>query len=53
MREPPVEDRRERSTVTVDRTCAPTLAEVLAGLTPLDEDFPAIDDPPTTPEDPL
>ena len=31
----------------------PSLAEVLAGLTPLDEDFPAIDDPPVTPEDPL
>ena len=31
----------------------PSLAEVLAGLTPLDEDFPAIDDPPAKPEDVL
>ena len=28
----------------------PTLAEVLSRLTPLDEDFPAIADPPTVPE---
>ena len=28
----------------------PSLAEVLAGLTPLDEDFPAIDDLPSQPE---
>ena len=51
MREPLVEDKRERSTGAVDRACAPTLAEVLSGLTPLDEEFPAIDDPPTKPED--
>ena len=29
----------------------PSLAEVLAGLTPLDEDFPEIDDPPVAPKD--
>ena len=29
----------------------PSLAQVLATLEPLDEDFPTIDDPPTTPED--
>ena len=29
----------------------PTLAEVLAGLMPLDEDFPSIEDPPVKPED--
>ena len=29
----------------------PSLAEVLAGLSPLDEEIPEIDDPPTTPED--
>ena len=28
-----------------------SLAEVLAGLEPLDEDFPEIDDPPSKPED--
>ena len=27
------------------------MAEVLAGLEPLDEDIPEIDDPPTKPED--
>lgn len=32
---------------------APTLAEVLARLTPLDEDFPTIADPPACPEDTL
>ena len=32
----------------VERT--PTLAEVLAGLAPLDEEFPSIDDPPVRPE---
>ena len=32
----------------VERT--PTLAEVLAGLAPLDEEFPSIDDPPVKPE---
>ena len=31
----------------------PSLAQVLSGLKPLSEDFPAIDDPPTTPEDTL
>ena len=30
-----------------------TLAAVLARLKPLDEDFPAIADPPTLPEDTL
>ena len=30
---------------------APTLAEVLSRLTPLDENFPTIADPPTHPED--
>ncbi len=30
-----------------------TLAQVLSGLVPLDEDIPEIDDPPTKPEDPL
>ena len=30
-----------------------SLAAVLATLKPLDEDFPEIDDPPVTPEDPL
>lgn len=29
----------------------PSLAQVLATLEPLDEDFPSIEDPPTTPED--
>ena len=29
----------------------PSLAEVLAGWGPLDEEIPEIDDPPTTPED--
>ena len=29
----------------------PSLAELLAGLGPLDEEIPEIDDPPTTPED--
>lgn len=29
---------------------SPSLAEVLSSLQPLDEDFPTIDDPPTTPE---
>ena len=29
----------------------PSLAEVLSGLKPLDEEIPAVDDPPTTPED--
>lgn len=32
----------------VERT--PTLAEVLASLAPLDEEFPSIDDPPVKPE---
>lgn len=32
----------------VERT--PTLAEVLAGLAPLDEEFPSIYDPPVRPE---
>ena len=31
----------------------PSLAEVLSELTPLDEDLPDIDDPPTNPENPL
>ena len=31
----------------------PSLAQVLSGLKPLNEDFPAIDDPTTTPEDTL
>lgn len=35
----------------VSRT--PALATVLARLKPLDEDFPAIADPPTVPEDTL
>ena len=30
-----------------------SLAAVLAELTPFDEDFPDIDDPPTEPEDPF
>ena len=30
---------------------SPTLAEVLAQLKPLDEDFPPLADPPTQPED--
>ncbi|MCY3933393.1 MAG: AbrB/MazE/SpoVT family DNA-binding domain-containing protein [Acidobacteria bacterium] len=29
----------------------PSIAEVLAGLEPLEEDFLEIEDPPTTPED--
>ena len=29
----------------------PSIAEVLAGLEPLEEDFPEIEDPPTKPED--
>ena len=32
---------------------APTLAEVLSRLTPLDEDFPTIADPPAHPKDTL
>jgi antitoxin VapB len=31
----------------------PSLAQVLSGLKPLNENFLAIDDPPTTPEDTL
>ena len=31
----------------------PSLAQVLSGLNTLDEDFPAIEDPPTTPDDPF
>ena len=34
--------------VPVERS--PTLAEVLSRLTPLEEDFPDIDDPPVEPE---
>lgn len=30
-----------------------SLAEVLSGLSSLDEDFPEINDPPVTPEEPL
>ena len=30
---------------------SPTLAEVLSRLTPLEEDFPDIDDPPVEPEE--
>lgn len=30
---------------------SPTLAEVLARLAPLEEDFPSIDDPPIAPEE--
>jgi len=33
----------------VDRS--PSLAEILANLEPLDEDFPEMDDPPVKPED--
>ena len=29
---------------------SPSLKEVLSSLQPLDDDFPTIDDPPTTPE---
>ena len=31
--------------------CAPSLAEVLSRLEPLEEDFPEIADPPSRPED--
>ena len=30
---------------------ASTLAQVLSGLAPLEEDFPEVADPPTTPEE--
>ncbi len=29
----------------------PSISEVLAGLKPIEEDFPKMDDPPTKPED--
>lgn len=45
--------REDRRLVIEPVERRPTLAEVLAGLVPLDEDFPEIDDPPTKPEDPL
>ena len=44
--------RREDERLVVEPSQRKTsLAAVLAGLTPLDEDFPEIDDPPTEPED--
>ena len=45
--------REDRRLVIEPVERRPTLAQVLAGLAPLDEDFPEIDDPPTKPEDPL
>ena len=45
--------REDRRLVIEPVERRPSLAAVLAGLTPLDEDFPEIDDPPVTPKDPL
>lgn len=43
--------REDRRLVIEPVERRPSLAEVLAGLSPLDEEIPEIDDPPTTPED--
>ena len=45
--------REENRLVVEPVRRAPTLAEVLSRLTPLDEDFPTIADPPAHPEDVL
>ena len=43
--------REDRRLVIEPVERRPSLAAVLAGLEPLAEDFPEIDDPPTVPED--
>ena len=43
--------REDRRLVIEPVERRPSLAEVLAGLSPLDEEIPEIDDLPTTPED--
>ena len=43
--------REDKRLVVETRDRGPPLAAVLAELTPLDEDFPNIDDPPVQPED--
>ncbi len=43
--------REDRRLVIEPVEPRPSLAEVLAGLEPLDEDFPHIADPPARPED--
>ena len=43
--------REDRRLVIEPVERRPSLAGVLAGLSPLDEEIPEIDDPPTTPED--
>ena len=43
--------REEDRLVVVPVERPPSLAEVLSRLTPLDEDFPNIADPPTEPQD--
>ncbi len=42
--------REDERLVLVPVERAPTLAEVLSRLAPLEDDFPDIDDPPTAPE---
>ena len=42
--------RENNRLVVVPVERSPTLAEVLSRLTPLEEDFPDIDDPPVEPE---
>ena len=43
--------REDRRLVIEPVERAPSLAEVLSGLEPLDEDFASVDDPPVEPED--
>ena len=43
--------REDDRLIIVPVECSPSLAEVLATLSPLDEDFPDIQDPPAQPED--
>lgn len=45
---------REGSRLVIEPvTRRPSLAEVLATLEPIEEDFPVVDDPPVRPEQPL
>ena len=43
--------RENNRLVVVPVERSPTLAEVLSRLTPLEEDFPGIDDPPVEPKE--
>lgn len=43
-------DREDRRPVPDPVRRPSRLAEVLAGLTPLDDEFPTVEDPPTEPE---